>query len=93
MVYADDTTLVCKNLNDLRKCIELIENYSNLYDIIINAQKAKCMIFGTITSVVEPEIKVNQLSIEIVEVFKFLGVNVDREGTFKKHLNIRCPQR
>ena len=89
MVYADDTTLVCNNLTDLRACIELIENYCNLYDIIINARKTKGMIFGKITSIVEPEIKVNKQTIEIVEVFKFLGVNIDREGTFKKHLIIK----
>jgi hypothetical protein len=36
------------------------------------------MIFGKITSVVEPEIVVNNQIIEIVETFKFLGVNRQR---------------
>ena len=39
MVYADDTTVVCETLNNLNKCIAIIENYCDLYDIKINAKK------------------------------------------------------
>jgi hypothetical protein len=89
MVYADDTTLVCSSLKDLDGCLQLIEQYCSLYDIIINAKKTKGMIFGAITSILEPDILVNKQRIEIVDNFKFLGVNIDREGNFKKHIEIR----
>jgi hypothetical protein len=89
MVYADDTTLVCDNINNLKACIQIIEVYCKLYDIQINAKKTKCMIFGEIRSIVEPEIKVNDQIIEIVNTFKFLGVHIDREGNFVNHLNIK----
>jgi hypothetical protein len=89
MVYADDTTLVCSNLRDLEDCISIIEKYCSKYDIIINAKKTKCMIFGTIKSIEAPQVKVNGQILEIVDVFKFLGVNIDREGTFAKHIKIK----
>jgi hypothetical protein len=89
MVYADDTTLVCSDLKKVNKCVHIIETYCKLYDISINAKKTKFMVFGTLRSVVEPEIKVNGQIIEMVDIFKFLGVQIDREGTFKKHLSIR----
>jgi hypothetical protein len=58
-----------------------------LYDITINAKKTKGMIFGKITSVVEPEIVVNNQIIEIVEILKFLGFW--EVGSYKKHLSIK----
>jgi hypothetical protein len=89
MVYADDTTLVCEDLNSLKACIRLIEEYCGLFDITINAKKTKCMIFGEIKSIVSPEIVVSGQTLEIVETFKFLGVIVDREGKFNKHTTTR----
>ncbi len=47
------------------------------------------MIFGQINSIVEPEIMVNNQIIENVKTFKFLGVHIDREGTFKSHIATR----
>jgi hypothetical protein len=89
MVYADDTTIVCDSLDSLNKNIKIIESYCDRYDICINAKKTKCMIFGPIKSIVEPEVKVNGQTLEIVDTFKFLGVHIDRDGGYKKHLNIR----
>jgi hypothetical protein len=89
MVYADDTTLVCDSIESLNKCIKIIEDYCDQYDIIINAKKTKCMIFGRICSIVEPEVRVNGQILEIVESFKFLGVHVDNAGQFKKHVSAR----
>lgn len=89
MVYADDTTLVCESIDSLNKCIRNIEKYCDIFDIAINAKKTKCMILGKIKTIVEPEIKVNGQILEIVDTFKFLGVHIDREGNFIKHMCVR----
>ena len=47
------------------------------------------MIFGTIKSIVEPEILVNGQILEIVDTFKFLGVHIERKGNPDKHIKIR----
>ena len=73
-MYADDTTVVCETLNNLNKCIAIIESYCDLYDIKINAKKTKWMQFGDSKSIVEPIVRVNGEILEKVEQFKFLGV-------------------
>ncbi len=42
MVYADDTTL---DVESVKKRIKIIEKYCSIYDIAINANKSKYMIF------------------------------------------------
>ncbi len=45
--------------------------------------------FGPIKSIVDPEVKVNGQTLELVDTFKFLGVHIDRDGGYKKHLQMR----
>ncbi len=89
MVYADDTTVVCETLNNLNKCIAIIENYCDLYDIKINAKKTKWMQFGDSKSIVEPIVRVNGEILEKVEQFKFLGVIISSNGKPDNHLSKR----
>jgi hypothetical protein len=83
------TTVVCHDISSLEYCIKIIERYCDVFDIQINAKKTKCMVFGPIKSIVEPEIKVNGQILEIVENFKFLGVHIERGGKHDKHISIR----
>jgi hypothetical protein len=57
-----------------------------LYDISINAKKTKWMLLGQPRSVVEETVKVNGVTLEKLNTFKFLGVIIDSKGCFKKHL-------
>jgi hypothetical protein len=57
-----------------------------LYDISINAKKTKWMLLGQPRSVVEETVKVNGVTLEKLNTFKFLGVIIDSKGCFKEHL-------
>ncbi len=89
MVYADDTNVISHTVQDLRNCINIIENYCMLYDVSINAKKTKWMHLGKPTSLIEPEIKVNGDILEKVTAFKFLGVIIESDGSHKLHVEKR----
>ena len=89
MVYADDTNVIAHTIEDLNKCLKIIETYCMLYDISINAKKTKWMHFGEPTSIIEPEIRINGGTLEKVKFFKFLGVIIESNGSYKMHLEKR----
>jgi hypothetical protein len=89
MVYADDTNVISHTVEDLRVCINIIENYCMLYDISINAKKTKWMHLGLQSSIIVPEIRVNGDILEKVLSFKFLGVIIESNGTHKMHIEKR----
>ena len=86
--YADDTTLLVSmsltNDNDpsiatlnqeLNKCIEWLQ----LNALSLNVSKTKCMLFSTNNRSIESLlIKFNDISIDCVSNFDFLGVKIDR---------------
>jgi hypothetical protein len=87
MVYADDTNVIAHIVEDLNKCLSIIETYCALYDISINAKKTtNGFILGEPTSIIEPIIKINGDTLEKVKYFKFLGVMI---GLHRMHLEKR----
>ena len=89
MVYADDTNVISHTVDDLNVCIGIIEKYCALYDISINAKKTKWMRFGEAKSIIDPLIKINGDVLEKVNFFKFLGVIIESNGSYKMHLDKR----
>jgi hypothetical protein len=89
MVYADDTNVISHTVDDLNVCIGIIERYCALYDISINAKKTKWMRLGEARSSIEPIVKINGDTLEKVDSFKFLGVIIESNGSYKKHLEKR----
>ena len=80
MVYADVTNVIAHTVEDLNKCLSIIETYCALYDIIINAKKNKWIHFGEPTSIIEPIIKINGDTLEKIKYFcKFPGVTACTE--------------
>ena len=69
MVYADDTTIVCQKLEDLKLVIKLIERFCAEYDITINVNKTKWMRFGPQYSTEIEEINLNGQLVEKVRDF------------------------
>jgi hypothetical protein len=86
MVYADDTNVIAHTFDDLMICIFIIERYCSLYDICINAKKTKWKFFGEPRSIVEDEVKLNGATLEKVKSFKFLGVIIAQDGSYKEHI-------
>ena len=93
-MYADDTTL-SSTLNQFidsthqNKSVEFLINYElckvmewlNINRLSLNKEKSKYMIFQTLT------LKIDNINIEQVDEFNFLGLTLDTNLTWKKHVN------
>ena len=82
-------TQMSSSIEDLYVCIFIIERYCMLHDICINAKKTKWMLFGEPRSILTDEIKVNDILLEKVSSFKFLGVIISQDSTFAEHVSKR----
>ena len=89
LLYADDTIIISDNAAALQKCLDDFMQYCNNWKLNVNIDKTKIVIFGA----KKPEkhsFKLNNINLEIVDSYKYLGVYFSKSGTFtkaKKHLS------
>jgi hypothetical protein len=101
LLYADDATLISNvdlsNVNKFNSSISYINNELNyVYEwlcinkLILNIDKTKFMLFKTQQRVANQiiKIKINNVPIDRVNDFNFLGLNIDENLTWKSHVNI-----
>ena len=79
-MYADDTTLYCnfnntKNVNRINEKLCKVSAWLSANKLALNAAKTKYIMFRTINKRIQyPEVKLNNIAIERVSKFKFLGI-------------------
>ena len=93
LMYADDTTLYC-NIDQTTNSQILNHELGNIYDwlsankLSLNTAKTKFMIFHTKNKrIPSPSLKINNIAIERVTHFNFLGLIIDCNLNWKKHLD------
>ena len=96
IVYADDTTLAA-SLNSyeinsfehnilLNNALEKVNNWMKANKLSINKNKTKAMIFHTPQrKVTLPKIKIDDVDIEYVDNFNFLGIIIDKHVNWAFH--------
>ena len=85
LLYADDTILISDNPDDLQKNLNAFSNYCNEWKLKVNIQKTKIVIFGS-RGCRGPKFKYNDIEIEIVEQYKYLGIIFKQNGNFNAAL-------
>ena len=80
LMYADDTVLFAESKAKLQELLRYYEQYCNDWDLKINVDKTKIMVFGR--SYRKPKVFLNQKEVEIVTRFKYLGVTFSKNGRF-----------
>jgi hypothetical protein len=83
LMYADDTVLFSENVQELQSMINVLNVYSNEYNLHVNLLKTKVVIFrnrGNIKS--EEKWYLNRESIEICNEFMYLGILLNYNGVF-----------
>ena len=92
MMYADDTTLYC-NLNNESSEITInaelrkVHNWLTSNKLSLNARKTKFMVFHTDQRKVEyPKLTMNNIDIERVSYFNFLGLIVSSNLKWHNHV-------
>ena len=78
--YADDLGVLCWSVEDLQKCMDILNCVFSEFGLEINLSKTKTMIMSndilTEESYPETIISINSKSIDNVSAFKYLGVHI-----------------
>ena len=92
LMYADDTTLCC-NLNGVNSEVTInnellkISEWLSSNKLSLNIKKTKFMVFHTPQRIVNyPVLKLNNVNIEKVSQFNFLGVVINSTLKWDKHI-------
>ena len=92
-MYADDTTLFC-NFDNIRNENTINNEINNIYEwlcsnkLSLNVSKTKYMCFHTSTqTVIYPNLKINNSTINRVTDFKFLGLIISSYLKWNKHID------
>jgi len=99
VMYADDTTLMCKGKtkqdiqNKLESCLFNIAKWFKANELTLNVDKTKLMICGTkcqLEKFNDVNVFYNNNVIERVSEFKYLGVKFDCCMTWSNHVDYLC---
>ena len=94
LMYADDTTIYF-NLEDfpalnreqeINKELEKLNTWFQLNKLTLNVEKTKCMFFHKRRAVPPINISMNNIPIDIVPHFKYLGIILDTHLLWKTHV-------
>jgi competence CoiA-like predicted nuclease len=81
--------LLAETANDLQTQLDAFYEYCNLWKLKVNADKTKVMVFGNGRLPQNLSFSYDNLNLEIVKNFNYLGIIFTRTGNFsltKKHL-------
>ena len=82
--YADDTTLMAENVEELKSLLMKVKEESEKADLKLNIQKAKIMASGPVTSW-----QIDGETVETVTDFIFLGSKITADGDCSHEIK-RC---
>lgn len=85
--FADDLVVFAKNEKDLQNNLDIWEKALEVRNLKINVEKTKVMVIGPDSS--KLNIQLNKKSVQQVGTFKYLGVNVHRDGKMDAEINAR----
>ena len=93
LMYADDTTLYCNfnsinNVNRINEELCKVSAWLSANKLALNVAKTKYIMFRTINKRIQyPEMKLNNIAIERVSKFKFLGIWLDEYLNWNHHIS------
>lgn len=98
-LYADDTVFYTNAVDiktpntEMNLAAANFNNWCSYNKLTINASKSKSMLFSSKTTRIHNELKSNinisiqNVTLEIVSKYKYLGIILDEKLTFVKHIN------
>lgn len=82
LLYADDLVLFSTSKNGLQNSMDKLRSFCNDWDMEININKTKVLIFGKYRKPLNEEFTFQNKRIEVVESYKYLGIMINRNGRF-----------
>ena len=87
LLYADDIVLLADSPSDMQCMIDALYSYCTMWSLKVNLSKSKILIFRkSARSPRNFEWKFGEDTVEIVNSYTYLGVNLSFNLSFKKHL-------
>ena len=87
LLFADDLVLLADSPEHLQNSIDLLSAYCNTYELTVNVNKTKILVFGR-KSISPAQIwRYRDHNIEVVDKYKYLGVLFTPNGSFKECAN------
>ena len=82
-MYADDIVLFSTSKKGMEHCLEQLNDYCKKWKLEINDTKTKMMICTTSRNLIQEEFWMNEHLLENVKEFKYLGIVVCCNGSYK----------
>jgi exonuclease III len=82
LLYADDLLLLSESATGLQNCLDQLDKFCNDSELAINLKKTKVMIFAKKSQKSNPTFSWRTTSLEIVKMYKYLGLQITSNGTF-----------
>ena len=85
LLYADDLILISKSPEGLQNCLNRLDEYCQIWDLNVNIDKSKTIIFNSSGRVLQNHIFLfRKKELEIVQDFTYLGITFSSSASFKK---------
>ena len=90
-LFADDTSILYSDKNfevlmkNINRSLSNVKHWLDVNKVAINPQKSVCMQFKSVNPLFRPCI--NSEPLEVVECTTFLGVEIDKNLNFKRHIS------
>jgi len=85
ILYADDTVLLAESVAELHSELNYFYEYCEKWNLKVNTNKSKVMVFSKGRLPINLNFKMNNMELEIVSEFIYLGTMFQRTGSFKKN--------
>ena len=89
-LYADDLSVISTSSDGLQRCLDKINDYAKAKNLTISTEKSKTMVFNQAGKFMKNIFKIQDVALEPVQSFCYLGFDVKCSGTVKHAMNILC---
>ena len=85
ILYANDTVLLAESAEELQLELNYFYEYCEKWNLKVNINKSKVMVFSKGRLPINLNFKTNNMELEILSEFIYLGTMFQRTGSFKKN--------
>ena len=86
-MYADDLVMISTTKEGLQNMPNKLDEYSQKWNIDVNYTKTKCVTFSKGNRKESHRFTINSQIIENSTTYKYLGITIHKNGSFKAHLS------
>ena len=87
LMFADDLIIFSTSKRGLQSSLNALHSYSKIWDLEVNMKKTKCMSFSKGNKKEKDELTFNNQKIQFINEFKYLGITINRKGSFTPTLD------